>query len=172
MFIYVVLCLYIYVCCIGITCYWGTNAVGVQATGGSSLEQWRCRIGTFGVKCLKSKLCLRSFGDILKDLLVFLRLCLINICDSVPIRIVFSLLTLFIISLLLPIILFSMTLLFHTLQLLDAKYEYVIISKYALLNTIRILSVPFDKKKEENRQLPFLLTLLPPSNSFQIFRQG
>ena len=137
-------------CCIGITCYWGTNAVGVQATGGSSLEQWRCRIGTFGAKCLKSKLYLKSFGNILKELLDFLRLCLINICDYVPIRIAFSLLTLFIIPLLLPIILFSMTLLFHTLQMLDAKYKYLTIIKNPLFNTIRILSVPFNKKYTEN----------------------
>ncbi len=104
---------------------------------------------------------MESFGDILKDLLDFLRLCLINICDSVPIRIAFSLLTLFIISLLLPIILFSMTLLFHTLQMLDAKYKYLTIFKNALFNTIRILSVPFDKKK---RKTLFVVTIFSIAN--------
>ena len=131
----------------GIACYRGENADGTQAPGDCSLEQWRYRIGSFGARHVKSKLCLRSFGNILKDILNFLRLCLFNICDSIPIRIAFSLVILFVISLLLPIILLSMTLLLQTARVFDTIYNYVSVLSNALSNIIRILATPFNQKR-------------------------
>ncbi len=128
-------------------CYWGINTVGTCALSGCSLEQWRHRIGTFGAKCVRPKLCLRSFIDILSDILECFRLCLTNIRNIVPVQIMLSFLALFAISLLLPIILFSMTLYFHVLQMLNTKYEHENTFIIAMVNSIYILSVPFKRKK-------------------------
>ena len=146
-FIYVVTRLFICVSCDEIACYWGMSAAGIRTIGDCSLEQWRYRTDSFGVRYFKSKPCLRSFSNILKDLLNFLKLCLVNICDSFPIRIVFSLLTLFAISLLLPIILHPITLLLLSLRVFYTINNYAIIFINALANIIKIVSAPLNQKR-------------------------